>query len=77
MPIACLGCHGDAGTVKKDIDRLFGRIEKQQKSGREKEFEVVELKFLRFYGHYISQDYPLNFVLSLYTVSPWGHSMYG
>lgn len=73
MPIVCFGCHGHAGTVQKDIDKLFGRIKKQQKSGREKEFEAVELKFLRFYGHKTSQDSHLAFVLSVYTILPWGH----
>jgi hypothetical protein len=70
MPIVCFGCHGHAGTVQKDIDRLFGRIKKQQKSGLEKEFEAVELKFLRFYGHKTSHDSPLDLGLSIYAVSP-------
>jgi hypothetical protein len=50
MPIVCFGCHGHAGTVQKDIDRLFGRIKKQQKSGREKEFEAVERNFFDVMG---------------------------
>ena len=50
MPIVCFGCHGHAGTVQKDIDRLFGRIKKQQKSGREKELEAVERNFFDVMG---------------------------
>ena len=51
MLIVCFGCHGHAGTVYKGIDRLFGRIERQQKSGREKELEAVGPEFYRCYGH--------------------------
>jgi hypothetical protein len=50
MPIVCFGCHGHAGTVYKGIDRLFGRIERQQKRGREKSWKLSNRNFTDVMG---------------------------